>query len=201
MGGYSDLAQQGQNLGQGGVGNLNQAQQYYQQMAGMSPQDVQAGQMSNTDLNPYMNPYQRDVIDTTMQEMNRQHGIRQQGVDDAAAAQNAFGGMRHGVQSAQADRAFGDQQARTLAQLNTANFQNAQNQGQFDIGNQMQADRANQAMRSGMLSGGATGLGNLAQMGATLGGQYQQEGYGGLRDIANMGFGFCHDHGAVSAAA
>jgi len=193
MGGFSDLANQGQGLGQAGLSNLQGAQGSFQGMAGMTPADIQARQLSNTNLSPYMNPYQRDIIDTTMNEMNFQHGMRQQGIDDQAAAQGAFGGDRMYVQKALADKYQGQNQAQSLAQMNTANFQNAQNMGQFDINQQSAADKANQAMRASMTAGGATGLGNLAQMGSTLGGQFQQAGYGGLGDMANMGFGFGQD--------
>ena len=106
--------------------------------------NVSAGQLADTNLSPYMNPFQRDVIDTTMSGLQRDRTMAMNELGGQATAANAFGGSRHGVAMGEAYRGFDDNTARTLANLNTNNFQNAQQMGQFDIANSLQADLSNQ---------------------------------------------------------
>lgn len=190
---YQQLANQGGLLGSFGFGNSLGAADQYNQMTGYKPFDVSAGQVGGSNLNPYMNPYTKDVINSTVNEMNMQHGMRQQGIDDAAQAQGAFGNSRQYVQKALADKYHGQNLANTISGLNQANFGNAQNQRQFDINAAFQADRANQAQNLGLYTGGAQGLANIGQNYSTLGGQFGQAGAGGLANMANMGFGFGQD--------
>ena len=131
--------------------------------------------LANMNLQPYMDPYQQDVIDVTMDELNRQHGIQQQGIDDAAMARNAFGGDRMELQKGVLGGKFLDTKARALAELNSGNFRNAQTMGQFDIGAAGQ---------------GATGFGQLAQLLANSGIDLTKTGISALGDLSNLGFGF-----------
>lgn len=95
-----------------------------------------------------MNPFQSQVTDRTMADMERQRQMAMNNMGAQATAANAFGGARHGVAEAQTNaeygRAFGDM----AANMNMQNFNNAQNlsmqQGQqmanlgqqgFDMGN------------------------------------------------------------------
>ena len=50
-----------------------------------------------------MSPYQQQVIDTTLQDFDRQAAIGRQGIRDQAATAGAFGGGREGVQMAEYD--------------------------------------------------------------------------------------------------
>lgn len=52
----------------------------------------------------YMNPYMQDVIGIADRELTRQHGVEQVQRDAAAAEAGAFGGARHGIVDAEADR-------------------------------------------------------------------------------------------------
>ena len=49
----------------------------------------------------FMSPYQREIIDTTMQEYDVQAGRGRQQISDAAMTAGAFGGGRHGVEMGQ----------------------------------------------------------------------------------------------------
>jgi len=109
----------------------------------INAQQIGSGQMSQTDLAPYMNPYTQAVTDTTMSELERQRLIAMNQTNSAASG--AFGGSRHGIMQAETNRGFGDVAARTLAGLNSDNFMQAQAAGFQDIGNQFAADRSNQA--------------------------------------------------------
>lgn len=119
-------------------------------------------------IQQYLNPYQDQVIDTTMSELRRQDDIARQGRNAQAVSSGAFGGSRQGVQEAEAGRNLADVQARTLAQLNSENFGQAMNtfqnqqrlQGQ--AGGQLGSLGANQAQLQ------QAGIGQLMQGGGAL---------------------------------
>lgn len=134
------------------AGQYKQAGDLAAQLGGFAP--IGTGPLGRTDLQPYMNPFTQNVIDTSMAEMNRQQGIQQQGIDDAATAAGAFGGMRHGVQAAEMNRGYADKQGQLAANLWNQNFNQAQGAGQQDVQNRL------------ALMGG---LGNLANMGFGMG--------------------------------
>jgi hypothetical protein len=155
---------------------------------GQMPSDVTAGQLAGTNLQPYMNPFQQNVIDTTMSELNRQNQMGLQGVDDAMMQARSFGGDRHAVERAEMRRNMDQQRQNILAQLNSQNFQNAQTMGTADINRRFSADQGNQQTRAGMWGTGAQGLaglaGNLGQFGASM---YNPDT---LSNLAGQGFGF-----------
>ena len=49
----------------------------------------------------FMSPYQKEVMDTTMTEFDRQQTINQQGLRDSAIGAGAYGGGREGVMQAE----------------------------------------------------------------------------------------------------
>ena len=116
-------------------------QVHAQQIGG--PQNITAGQLSNTDLAPYMNPFQSAVIDQSMSDLERSRLVSRGSDAAAASAAGAFGGSRHGVLDAETNRAYDDNTARTVAGLNAANFGQAREGAQFDIGNRMQEQQLN----------------------------------------------------------
>ena len=68
--------------------------------AGMyQPMQVQAGQLANTDLAAYENPYTQSVVDAQAADVMRtaQMGLNELGSQMSAAG--GFGGSRHGVAS------------------------------------------------------------------------------------------------------
>ena len=65
----------------------------------------------------FMSPYQQEVIDTTLAEMDRQAAIQRQGIGQAAIQAGAFGGGREGVQMAEYDVNTLARRAQTQAQL------------------------------------------------------------------------------------
>ena len=75
---------------------------------------------------PFMSPYQQQVIDTTLSEFDRQGLAGEQQIRDQAVMSGNFGGGREGAQLGQyqADR-LGDRAA-LQAQLLQSGFQNAQ---------------------------------------------------------------------------
>ena len=75
---------------------------------------------------PFMSPYQQEVIDTTLAEFDRQQAIQQTGLRDAAISAGAFGGARQGIQAAEAANQAALGRAGLQAQLLQQGFQQAQ---------------------------------------------------------------------------
>src|SRR5690242_12018657 len=67
-----------------GAGLLSAGANAASRVAGYTPGSVTAGQLSSTNLAPYMNPYTKDVIDSSLATLNQQRG--QQDVADNASA-------------------------------------------------------------------------------------------------------------------
>jgi hypothetical protein len=105
---------------------------------------ITAGQLSSTNLSPYMNPYTQDVINKTLPIMQQNLALSQNQQQNQANAANAFGGSRQAIQQGvtQAQGAMG--MAQMAAQLNQSNFAQAQQQAQTDIASRLTASQANQ---------------------------------------------------------
>ena len=111
----------------------------------MGPADqVMAGQFAGTDMNPYMNPWMNHVVKTTTDDMERARQIEQNQREAQMAAAGSFGGSRHGIADAEANRNFYDRLGATTGNLRAAGFESARDSVFRDIGNRMQADLANQ---------------------------------------------------------
>jgi len=186
---------------EGSVPYLEQAGGLFAEMGGMRPEDVEAGQLATTDLSPYMNPYTQNVIDTSMNELTRQEGIQQQGIDDATLRQNAFGGdrmyLQKGVLGGETNRVKGN----LLADLYSKNFSNAQSMGQFDINARLQAAQGNQNTRGQLYGNAAGGLGQLGLGALGTGADMMKAGAGGLGDLAGSGFQMANAANAARVAA
>jgi hypothetical protein len=102
-----------------------------------------AAQLSGTDLSPYMNPFQKNVIDASISQ--NQYARDQQEVADnaAATAANAFGGSRQGVQRAETTGAYDRNNQQNIAALNSQNFGQAQNAALADIASRNNASQFN----------------------------------------------------------
>jgi hypothetical protein len=198
---YGNVANAGNTIMQGSIPYAQQGAELFSEMGGMKPTDVTAGQLSNTDLSPYMNPYTQNVIDTSMKELNKQYGVQQQGVDDAAQRQNAFGSDRMYFQKGIMGREFLDTKSKMLADLYSKNFQNAQQMGQYDINNRLQSDQFNQGLRGQLYGQAGQGLSNIGLGGLQTGGQLASGGAGGMGDLASSGFQMANAANASQTAA
>ena len=118
---------------------------------------------------PFMSPYQQQVIDTTLAEFDKQGFAGEQAIRDAAVISGNFGGGREGAQLGQfqADRLA--DRAALQAQLLQAGFGQAQ----------QAADRA--FTQGGQLAAAQSGLG-AAQMGLS---DFQRAGLGA--DVGALG--------------
>lgn len=127
------------------------------QIYGASPiyaQNVGAGQLSQTNLSPYMDPFTEQVIQANEQDILRgaQLGLNQLGAQAQAA--RAFGGSRQAVTEAELGRNVLQQLAQSSAGLRSQGFQQAQAAAQQDIAGRMQAALANQ--QAGLQAGTTT---------------------------------------------
>ena len=95
---------------------------------------------------PFMSPYQQEVIDTTLAEFDRQQAIQQTGLRDAAIQRGAFGGARSGIQAAEAANAAALGRAGLQAQLLQSGFQQAQQAAANDLAARQGLGQFQQAM-------------------------------------------------------
>jgi hypothetical protein len=127
-----------------------------------SPNSVQAGQLINTDLYSYMNPYTNEVIGAAQNDFSNANDMGLNSLR-SMTPNGAYGGSRQMVSAGQL---VGDNTrnfANTVAQLRQGNYANAQQAAQFDIGNRFSQDQFN--VNSGLQ--GAQFRGNMAsQLGA-----------------------------------
>lgn len=203
MSGAANLTTQGVPLiGQGAAGLAGaraMAGQFSQ--ADLSPsmgtlgQGIQALQGSAQMYNPmaaqqFMNPYQQQVIDESLRQINRQGNISRQNLQAQATAAGAFGGSREGIQRAELERGLAAQRNAAIVGGLSQGYQNAAQQAQqaFESqqGRQLQQAQGyqgaaglygQQALQQAQLGQGAAGLyGNLSNQMAGLSGLYGQLG-------------------------
>ena len=169
--GEDPLQTQAINLARSGVGAyqpfLTAAQAAQQQAAGTV--GGLSGLTGASAYQPFMSPYQQQVIDTTLAEFDRQQQSGAQSIRDAAVASGGFGGGREGAM-------LGQYQADTLADRAALQAQLLQ-QGFTQA--QSAADRA--FTQGGQLAAAQSGLG-AAQMGLA---NFERAGIGA--DVGALG--------------
>jgi hypothetical protein len=106
---------------------------------------VTAGNVGDTDLSKYMDPYTQSVINASMPIMQQQLGQTLSTNAGNAVNQGAFGGSRFGVQQGTAQAQGAQGMAQMAANLNAQNFTQAQAAATGDINRQLQAATTNQA--------------------------------------------------------
>ena len=149
------LSQMGQAGGGGYTASMMTApgrELYDYDAAQAQGQSYNAAQLSDKNINDYMNPYTQNVIDTTMADLDkaRQQALNSTGA--AATAGGAFGGDRHAIMEAQNNADYMDQVARSSAQLRNQGYQNAQAAAMGDVGalNQSYASNAGMAQQANL---------------------------------------------------
>ena len=81
----------------------------------------------------FMSPYQKEVMDATLTEFDRQQTIGQQGLRDAAIGAGAYGGGREGVQLAEYMNQGAMNRANLQAQLLNQGYMQANQLAQQDM--------------------------------------------------------------------
>jgi len=144
------------------------AQQMAAQAGGYQPTQVSAGQLSSTDLSPYMNPYTQSVLQTSLDTLNQQRLANLNQASDAAIRARAFGGSRQAIQEGIVNAAAQQQAGQLAANLMSQGYSQAQAAASADIQRQMAAQQLNQAaglQGAGLGISGAQALGGLAGAG------------------------------------
>jgi hypothetical protein len=133
-------------------------------------------------IEKFQNPFQQQVIDVAMNELNRQADMRRAGTDAAAIGSGAFGGSRAGIQRSEQERGLQQVKADTLSKLLASGFgtalQASQNAGRLSgglgqafgtlAGTTGDVGRLQQAL-------GQADISQLTQLGALRQGQSQAE--------------------------
>lgn len=151
-----------------------------------------AGQLSSTNLSPYLNPYTNDVVNSTISQAMRAKGISDANDAAQATAAGAFGGSRSAVLQNLDDNSWQQNLQSTLAGLNNTGYQNAQQAALADIGNKLTADQANQAAlnSAGQFNANQTQSAGLANQNASLqGAGIQGNANSSLANIAQLLYG------------
>lgn len=182
-------------IGAAPQGNYHSANTQRAQVASMDPALVQGvpqarQQVSDADryravtqdspdairqqMGRYQNPYQRQVINRTMNQMDKQ---RLQMLDQnraSAAAAGAFGGSRHGVVDAITNSEINQNMGDMAANLNMQGFNTAAGLAGQDISNQMSVASQNQAAQNAARQFGSAAQNAANQFNASQGNQLNQ---------------------------
>jgi hypothetical protein len=103
--------------------------------------NVQAPQFQgllSQDIGAYQNPYQQQVIDQSMADIQRQADLARGQSQSRAIGAGAFGGSRSALLEGESQRPFVEQMARTSAGLRQSGFEQAQAAAQSDLARQQQ---------------------------------------------------------------
>ncbi len=120
----------------------------------------------------FQDPFQDQVIDVAMRELNRQADLRRAGADAQAVKAGAFGGSREGVQRAETERGLQQVKSDTLSKLLSQGFG--------------QALKASQ--EAGRLSGGlGQAFGTLAGTTSDIGRLQQALGQADISQLTQLG--------------
>ena len=172
---YEAGEQQVMTAAQGGPGmqNLDTATDLTRAAAGYAPMMVGPNQALTQ---AYYNPYQQDVIDTGLSDLERARQLAVGRTGQQATAARAFGGSRHGVAEALTNQEYGNQAGSMIANLRAQGFQNAQQMAQ-------QAQQLNQGAG---LQGAQFRLGAANQLG-TQGQQQLAQQYNAGQALMGLG--------------
>lgn len=99
----------------------------------VSGQGYDAAQLAGTDLSPYMNPYESQVIGNVTRDLSDAQQMQQNLASAQAGAAGAFGGSRHALMEAQTAKDYMQNVGNVTSQLRQQGYQNAQQAALSDI--------------------------------------------------------------------
>lgn len=146
----------------------------------------------------FMNPFQQQVIDESIRQINRQGDISRQNLQAQAVKAGAFGGSREGIQRAELERALSEQRNAAITGTLSQGYNQAQQAAQqaFEQQQQRQLAQAQGLQGAAGLGGqlasqqGALGMqaaGQMSQAGAQLGSLEAQRAQQGLGSASLYG--------------
>jgi len=171
----------GFNVNQAAAGALQQAMGTAQSGLGFTPRQIEAvgytpAQIAGTSLAPYTNPYETQVVDQSLADLERSRQMQQNLGGAQATRARAFGGSRHGIAEAETNRAFAEQAARTASGLRQQGYQGAMGMAGQDIAAQNAA--AQYAAQQAASAQAQNLAAQQAAMGTRLGAAGQLAGLG-----------------------
>ena len=143
------------------------------------PQAAQIGQVSTPqfqgllgqDIGAYQSPYQQQVIDLAMGDIQKQADIARGGSQDRAIRAGAFGGSRSAILESESQKPYAEAMAQTAAGLRQSGFQQAQQAAQSDLARQQQLGM----FGSGQEQQRAIQQAQFGQQAGTMGAEMQQQ--------------------------
>ena len=167
------------------------------QVAGFNPDQLRQFQAtrglfeSGQDIGAYQSPYQQQVIDLAMGDIQKQADIARGGAQDRAIRAGAFGGSRSAILESESQTPYAEAMAQTAAGLRQSGFQQAQAAAQGDVARQqqmamfapqfeLQARQQQQGLLGGLQGQQMQNLGLLGGIGQQQQG-LQQQGLGAAR--------------------
>jgi hypothetical protein len=160
-------------MGGAGLENLGTAADLTRAAAGFAPQAIRPDAEL---IQQYYNPYQQEVIDTSLQDLEqaRQRAVQQMG--EQAQRARAFGGSRQAVAEALTSGEYGKQAGSMIANLRAQGYNQA-----------LQAAQAQQAANQAAgMQGAQFRLGAAQQLGG-LGQQQQAQDYAAAQALMGLG--------------
>lgn len=145
---------------------------YNAAQASMTPsvqaQNVQAGQIAGSDLTQYTNPYESQVVQQSLNDLERSRQMQANQIGAQATAAGAYGGSRQAIMESELNRNAMEQAAKLSSGLRQSGFQNAQQLAGQDIATRMQSGLANQGanLQAGSLNANLGQQINLANQAA-----------------------------------
>lgn len=163
---YGTAEQQLESLGLGGAGQTttNEAVRRSMIEAGYTPQQT------SEFMSAYQNPYESQVVQGALSDLERQRQIARQAGQARAVASRAFGGSRQAVAEALSNEDYTRQAANLAANLRSQGFMNAAQLAQADAARMLQGAQLRQSA--------------IGQLGA-LGAQQQNLGMTGAQAVMN----------------
>ena len=126
-----------------------------------------AGQFDPTMAQAYMDPYEDQVVQQALKDLQRQSDIAQVGDQARAVGAGAFGGSREGIVRAENIRNLQEAQIRSSGQLRSAGYQQSLQNAQQAF----EAAQQRQLAGVGLTGQLAQGIGQLGLQTGQLGGQ------------------------------
>ncbi len=141
-----------------------------------------AEQLGYKDISKFFNPYQKDVVDTTVSQLEDANSRSLNAIRARQAAESSYGGNRGALEESEQYRNYGNTLAQTIAALNQSGWNNAAQLGMGNTQLRQQTGLANQSAQNqvGALNAQLaqqTGLANQSaqNQAAALNAQMQQQ--------------------------
>ncbi len=128
----------------------------FNQSMGFNPRDrintlanQSAPSLLDANIGAYQNPFQQQVIDNSLGDLNRARQMQIQSDQDAAIGRGAFGGSRSALLESETNRNFADRAGNLASSLRSQGFDRATGLA----GQDMSRDMQNRQFQSGLLGG------------------------------------------------